>query len=73
MAENIAAFLSEYSKAYDPAEDEYERPPFSSDVRSPGRSNFYNLHYYLTKVPPESIVQLLLQYTNPGDVVYIRA
>jgi DNA modification methylase len=68
-AESLAAFISVNAKPLDADNDDYERSPFASDVRSPGRSNFYNLHYYLTKVPPESIVQLLLHYTNPGDLV----
>jgi DNA modification methylase len=68
-AQAVTEFVSTHAKPYDPGSDDYERPPFASDVRSPGRSDFYNLHYYLTKVPPESIVQLLLHYTNPGDLV----
>ena len=64
-----ADFVVQHARGYDAETDTYDRPPFSSDVKSPGRSDFYNLHYYLTKVPPESIVGLLLHYTNPGDLV----
>jgi DNA modification methylase len=66
---SLEAFLKEHVKPYDPATDDYERPPFAADVISPGRSKFYNFHYYLTKVPPESIVGLIEHYTSPGDVV----
>jgi DNA modification methylase/DNA-directed RNA polymerase subunit RPC12/RpoP len=62
-------FLARHVKQYDPATDDYDRPPFTTDVISPGRSSRYNFHYYLTKVPPEAIVPLLDHFTQPGDVV----
>ncbi len=67
--ESLGEYLREHVKPYDPAMDDYDRPPFSADVVSSGRSRFYNFHYYLTKVPPESIVGLIHHYTNPGDII----
>ena len=66
---SLEEFLKRHVKPYDPAADDYERPPFADDVIAPGRSQFYNFHYYLTKVPPESIVGLIRHYTQPGDIV----
>jgi len=71
QAEALSDFLGQHMKPYDPATDDYERPPFAADVISPGRSDFYNFHYYLvTKVPPESIVGLIRHYTGAGDLVF---
>lgn len=65
----LSEFLAKYAKPFDADGDSYDKPPFASDVRSPGRSEFYNFHYYLTKVPPESIVGMILHYTAPGDLI----
>ncbi|MGW4644565.1 DNA methyltransferase [Sphaerisporangium sp. NPDC004334] len=43
--------------------------PFLADVTGRKTSLQYKAHAYPTKVPPEIIVQLLLHYTEPGDVV----
>ena len=43
--------------------------PFLADVTGSKRTLQYKAHSYPTKVPPEIIVQLLLHYTKPGDVV----
>ena len=43
--------------------------PFLADVTGRKTSLQYKAHSYPTKVPPEIIVQLLLHYTQPGDVV----
>src|SRR5882724_6675484 len=67
--QSLRDFVAKYARPYDPESDDYDRPPFAVDVQSPGRSNFYNFHYYLTKVPPESIVGMILHYTMPGDLV----
>jgi hypothetical protein len=67
--QGLKDFIARYAQPYDYETDDYDRPPFAADVRSPGRSDFYNFHYYLTKVPPEAIVGLILHYTMPGDLV----
>jgi DNA modification methylase/predicted RNA-binding Zn-ribbon protein involved in translation (DUF1610 family) len=43
--------------------------PFLADVTGSKRTLQYKAHSYPTKVPPEIIVQLLLHYTKPGDVI----
>ena len=48
-------FVTKYARPYDPESDDYDQPPFAANVRSPGRSSFYNFHYYLTKVPPSPL------------------
>jgi DNA modification methylase len=65
----IADFLEKHVHPYDPATDDYERGPLIEDVYSEGRSDFYNLHYYPTKVPPEIIAGFIEHYTKPEDVV----
>lgn len=45
------------------------RFPMTSDIRGGKGSVFYRAHSYHTKVPVESIVQLIEHYTNMGDVV----
>ncbi len=72
MSDNQALreFIAKYAKPYDPAADDYECPPFAGDIKSEGRSEYYNFHYYHTKVPPEVIRDLLIHYTKPGDVIF---
>lgn len=65
----LAGFLARHVRLYDAEQDDYDRTPFAADVFSPGRSDFYNFHYYLTKVPPESITGLIRHYTKPGDIL----
>ena len=65
----LKEFLAEHVRPYDPETDDYDRQPSSADVVSSGRSGFYSFHYYLTKVPPETITGLIRHYTMPGDVV----
>jgi len=50
-------------------DEKYQREPFAADV-SEGRHNWvYKAHTYHTKVPPRAVVQYLLHYTNPGDII----
>ena len=65
----LAAFLLKHVRPYDPATDDYERPPLSVDVFSEGRSDFYNLHYYPTKVPPEIIAGFIEHYSEEKDLI----
>jgi len=65
----LKEFLAEHVRPYDPETDDYERLPLDSDIASAGRSDFYNLHYYPTKVPPEVIKGFVEHYTVPADVV----
>lgn len=68
-AEALAAFLAEHVKPYDPETDDYDRPPFASDIKEGKNDPIYNAHSYHTKVPPRSIIPYILHYTQPGDVV----
>ncbi|WP_075981300.1 DNA methyltransferase [Bacillus massilinigeriensis] len=49
--------------------EEYHRKPFASNV-SEGKSHpIYMAHRYHTKVPHRAIMNYILHYTNPGDVI----
>ena len=69
QSEALADFLARHTKSYNPETDNYDRPAFTNDIRSEGRSPYYNFHYYHTKVPPEVIRDLISHYTAPGDVI----
>src|SRR5271165_2427981 len=65
----IHDFIARHAKLYDPASDDYDRPPFASDIKEGKNDPIYNVHSYHTKVPPRSIVPYILHYTQPGDLV----
>ena len=66
----ISDFIGENSTPYDEFNDDYHKEPFAADV-SEGKSDaLYNVHTYHTKVPPKAILNYILHYTKPGDVVY---
>ncbi|MDA5561783.1 DNA methyltransferase [Exiguobacterium sp. MMG028] len=58
----------EYYKEF--SNDIYKVEPFTSDVSEGKNDAVYNAHSYHTKVPPKAILNYLLHYTNPGDIVY---
>ena len=65
----IEEFIKENGTPYDEATDDYHREPFAADV-SEGKSDpIYMAHSYHTKVPHKAIMQYILHYTNPGDIV----
>lgn len=65
----IEEFIKENGRPYDEATDDYHREPFASDV-SQGKSDpIYTAHTYHTKVPYKAIINYILHYTAPGDVV----
>jgi hypothetical protein len=66
---DLADFLKKHVRPYDPATDDYERPPFAADIKEGKNDPIYNAHSYHTKVPPRSIIPYILHYTKPGDVV----
>lgn len=43
--------------------------PYSADTTAGKTSTVYKAHSYPTKVPHETIMRLILHYTEPGDVV----
>jgi len=69
QAEDLRTFLEKHVRPYDPATDDYERPPFAADIKEGKNDPIYNAHSYHTKVPPRSIIPYILHYTQPGDVV----
>jgi DNA modification methylase len=66
---DLAEFLQHYATPYDPATDDYRRPPFASPVKAGKATAIYNAHSYHTKVPPQGIEPYIAHYTNPGDIV----
>ena len=67
--EVLSAFLARHVTAYDPATDDYERPPFAADIKEGKNDPIYRAHSYHTKVPPRSVIPYILHYTKPGDLV----
>ncbi|MBR6982874.1 MAG: DNA methylase [Ruminococcus sp.] len=65
----IADFIKEYGTPYDEATDDYHREPFAADVSEGKTDPIYMAHSYHTKVPHKAIMQYILHYTNPGDIV----
>ena len=65
----LKCFIEKHALPYDSATDDYDRPPFTSDIREGKNDPTYNAHSYHTKVPPRGIVPYILHYTKPGDVV----
>lgn len=65
----IKEFIKEYGTPYDEATDDYHREPFAADVSEGKNDPIYMAHSYHTKVPYKAIMQYILHYTNPGDVV----
>ena len=66
----IEDFINQYGKPYDPARDDYRRKPFASDVSEGKNDPIYNAHSYHTKVPHKALMQYILHYTQPGDLVF---
>lgn len=66
----IEEFISENSKPYNEATDDYHREPFAADVSEGKNDPIYNAHSYHTKVPHKAIMRYILHYTKPGDIVF---
>jgi DNA modification methylase len=66
---SLSEFLARHVRPYDPAKDDYDRPPFAADIKEGKNDPIYNAHSYHTKVPPRSIIPYILHYTQPGDLV----
>lgn len=65
----IEDFIREHGTPYDEETDSYHREPFAADVNEGKYDPLYKLHSYPTKVPHKAIMQYILHYTEPGDVV----
>jgi len=66
---DVAAFIAEHGRPYDPETDDYRRPSFAAPVKAGKNTPIYNAHSYHTKVPPQGIVPYIEHYTSPGDLV----
>lgn len=66
----IEEFIRENGTPYDGAADDYHREPFAADVSEGKTDPIYMAHNYHTKVPHKAIMQYILHYTNPGDIVF---
>lgn len=66
-------FLEDWLKATTPSDYEslpYEDPgPFAGDISQGKGHALYKAHSFHTKVPHQAIMQYVLHYTKPGDVV----
>ena len=69
QAKALTAFINDHARSLDSVADDYDCEAFTSDIKSEGRSPYYNFHYYHTKVPPEVIRDLIAHYTAPGDLI----
>lgn len=65
----IEDFIKEYGTPYNEETDDYHREPFAADVSEGKTDPIYMAHSYHTKVPHKAIMQYILHYTNPGDIV----
>lgn len=66
----IEDFIKEYGTPYDEATDNYHREPFAADVSEGKNDPLYTVHTYHTKVPYKAIMNYILHYSNPGDIVF---
>ena len=66
---SLSEFLARHVTSYAPATDDYDRPPFTADIKEGKNDPIYNAHSYHTKVPPRGIIPYILHYTQPGDLV----
>ena len=69
----INDFIAEWEtekNRFDRDELKYKKEPYAGDVSAGKNDAVYNAHTYHTKVPPKAILNYLLHYTLPGDIVY---
>ena len=65
----IEEYIQENGSPYIEETDNYHREPFAADVSEQKNDAIYNAHSYHTKVPYKAIVNYILHYTNPGDII----
>ncbi|HET7275004.1 MAG TPA: DNA methyltransferase [Longimicrobiaceae bacterium] len=64
----LADWVEEVGHCSDACEN-YSRTPFPIDSREGKSDPLYAAHGYHTKVPPRAIVQSIVHFTRPGDLV----
>jgi len=62
-------FIKHYGKPFK-VKEKYHREPFAADVKEGKNHPIYNAHSYHTKVPHKAIMRYILNYTEPGDIVF---
>ena len=63
--------LDEYSKTEQCEKKMVTNPePFATDITEGRADSIYNAHSYHTKVPHKAIMHFILNYTNPGEVIF---
>ena len=65
----IKEFIEKNGTPYDEETDDYHCEPFAADVSEGKNDPIYMAHSYHTKVPYKAIMQYILHYTEPGDVI----
>lgn len=65
----IESWNNEEDKNLDLKSSIYKKEPYSLDVSVGKNDPIYNAHSYHTKVPYKAIMNYILHYTNPGDIV----
>ena len=66
----IEEFIREKGIPYDEATDDYHKEPFAADVSEGKTDPIYMAHTYHTKVPHKAIMNYILHYTKPGEIVF---
>ncbi len=65
-------FLADFIELFKPKDkraQDYSRLPYPAALEDSRNNKFVNAHSYATKVPHESVMRLVLHYTEPGDIV----
>lgn len=65
----FAEFINSQAQTYVPEGDDYHSPPLTVDLSFGKTDPLYGANSYATKVPHQAIMQAVLHYTQPGDVV----
>lgn len=66
----INKFIEEYGSEYCSDADNYDKKPFVGKVSEGKNDEIYRAHTYHTKVPYKAIIEFILHYTEPGDIVF---
>ncbi len=62
-------FITCANNGHPAATKEYSRLPYPAALEDSRNNHFVNAHSYATKVPHESVMRLVLHYTDPGHIV----
>jgi 16S rRNA G966 N2-methylase RsmD len=65
----LGDFVRHHNRFRDPSLY-YHRNPHALDLSGAKNDAVYNAHAYHTKVPPAAIEELILHYTEPGDMIF---